>query len=482
MKKLFLICIAVLVASGLIFVGCASPSSPAAVSPPTSSSAAPQTTAPAVASTTSPPTSMTTAPASTSQGVSQIIIGSVAPETGDFANLGLGSAFGLKEAVDDINAQGGIMVADLGKKLPVKLVVVDDQSSPTNAGNLASDLVLTSKAIALLGETEPVEYAALAPVIEKYKVPSVLDAGPLEPWNAMRSASTPPWKYAWGMGFAIATPAPAGDFRAGVTGYTLMDLENAILKQVGDQTNKKVALFASDDPDGRGWYSAAVPALKQAGLTVLGTDKELGIAPDNTTDFTSVIKAWMNDDAQMLWGCAPAAWFGTLWRQSAELGFHPKMVWAAKAGLYYPDIKAWGDDLPNGVCCELWWTPAYQNVKGIGSTTPQSLANAWTKSTGQQFNQSLGEAYASAQVLFSAIEKAGSLDSDKINAAIAATDMNTICSRVVFNPATHFSVQPVFLIQWQKANNKFGWSEEVVSSPFSFIPKTANFLFPIPSK
>lgn len=457
MKRLLFISIVVILIGGLIFGGCSKSTSSSPLAPGQTSQAA-----------------------STSTGPSQIVIGSVAPETGAFANLGLGSAFGLQAAVDDINAQGGIMVADLGRKLPVKLVVVDDQSDPTKSGTLAENLILSSKANFLLGETEPVEYSTMAPAAEKFKVPSIWDAGPLEPWNASRSATSSPWQYCWAMGFAIATPAPAGDFRAGVPGYTLMDLENTILTQFGGQTNNKIALFASADPDGMGWYQTAIPAMKQAGLTVIGADKELGVAPDNTTDFTSIIKEWISGDAEMLWGCAPADWFGTLWRQSKELGFQPKMVWAAKAGLYYPDVNSWGDDLANGVCCELWWTPSYQNAPGIGGTTPQSLADKWTKATGQQFNQSLGEAYAGAQVLFNAIERAGSLDSDKVNAAIAATDMNTICSRVVFEQATHFSRQPVFCIQWQKTNNPWVWNEEVVSSPFSFIPQTAPFLFPIP--
>ena len=66
------------------------------------------------------------------------------------------------------------------------------------------------------------------------------------------------------------------------TGYRFMDALGQIANQIGAQTDKKLALFASDDSDGRSFYSAA-PAFKQMGLDVIGFDKELGIAPATTT-------------------------------------------------------------------------------------------------------------------------------------------------------------------------------------------------------
>jgi branched-chain amino acid transport system substrate-binding protein len=413
--------------------------------------------------------------------VTEIRIGGAIPLTGQMANLGLGTQFGIKQAVADINAQGGVQVADLGKKLLISLTLVDHQSDPTKAPSLVENLMLNDKINFLIsGDDVPPDVGNMAPMAEKHKVPYVVAEGPLEPYNAMRSASNPPWQYTWAIGFAIATPAAAGDFRAGVSGYTIMDLENNILNQFAGQTSKKIALFASDDADGRGWYGAAGPAMKQAGLTIVGADKELGIAPLDTTDFSATIKQWMSADAQMLWGCAPAPWFGTLWRQSYEMGFHPKMVWAAKAGLYYPDVNAWGGNLPNGVACEAWWYPTYQNSPGFGSTTPQSLNDAWIKSSGQPFNQGVGHGYTNVQILVNAIQKAGSIDPDKVNAALGQTDLNTIAGRVVFEPSTHFSRMPLFLTQWQKSSGQFAWQQEVVVSPFSFIPQTAKPLFPIP--
>jgi hypothetical protein len=56
-------------------------------------------------------------------------------------------------------------------------------------------------------------------------------------------------------GFALGAPPPPGDFR-NKPGYTMMDLWMAFLGKYGEQTNKKVAVFAADDADGRGWYDS----------------------------------------------------------------------------------------------------------------------------------------------------------------------------------------------------------------------------------
>jgi len=60
----------------------------------------------------------------------EIRIGCNAPLTGMFAGFGTGGAWGVKAAVEDINKLGGVSVKKLGKKLPVKLFTVDNESDP----------------------------------------------------------------------------------------------------------------------------------------------------------------------------------------------------------------------------------------------------------------------------------------------------------------------------------------------------------------
>jgi hypothetical protein len=84
----------------------------------------------------------------------------------------------------------------------------------------------------------------------------------------MRNATDTKWPYTWATGlFAIATPAQAPDFRAGKPGYAVNDYWVELPKHYGDQTGKKVAVFASDDPDGVGWQKE--PGRSGPGFVVL---------------------------------------------------------------------------------------------------------------------------------------------------------------------------------------------------------------------
>ena len=455
MKKSLLVSLIILVMLGLILAGCSS---------------------------TTSPTGQSSSPPPSASGPQQIVLGSVLPLTGNLAGFGEGGAFGVKAAVDDINKAGGVFVKEYNRQITVKLVQVDDQSDPIKSGTLAESLVLQDKVNFFVGSPQsPPAFAAIATVAQKYKTPYIDDAGPFEPYDAQRSQASPAWTYAWATGFHIGAPYAAGDFRANQPGYTIVDVASSLIKQFADQTNRKTAIFASDEPDGRGWYMSFPAGLTQMGLKVDGADKELGLAPPDTTDFSSIIKQWINNQDEILFGNALAPWFGTLWKQAREMGFKPKLVYAGRAALYYTDINSWGGDLPNGVGCEQYWSPSYdpKSCPGIGDTTPQSLFNKWVAAKNQPLNEAMGRGYGNAQVLFDAIQRAGTLNKDSVNEAIGKTDLATIGGRVVYGQS-QFNGYALSWGQWFKTDKPYKWEWQTVVSSHSFIPTTAKPLFPIP--
>lgn len=411
----------------------------------------------------------------------EIKIGVIQAQTGMYAGFGTGGVFGIKAAAEDINKLGGVDAG--GKKMPVKLIVVDNESDPNKAGTLAQSLVVQDRVnFIVTGDEPPPMHPAISMVCDRYKIPYITSVGPFEPWTAMRNETDTKWPYTWATGlFAIATPAEAPDFRAGKPGYTVNDYWVDVLKRYGDQTGKKVAVFASDDPDGVGWYTGLSHMLKPNGFEPVGYDKKLGLLPVETTDFSSVINAWKASGAQVLWGNCPAPFFGALWKQCRTLGFKPKMVSVGRAPLFYQDIKSWGGDLPLGVCVEIWWDPSMKEYQGIGDTTPMSLVERWKKETGQPMNPAVGPGYRAFQVLVDAITRAKSIDGKKVNKALAATDLMTLGHRVKFDQ-NQFNRSPLYYGQWQKADTPEGWKLEVIYSRHDFVPETAKPLFPIPYK
>jgi len=413
------------------------------------------------------------------KGPEEILVGSPASLTGMFAGFGVGQIFGAQAAVDDINAQGGVYVEEYGHKLPIKLVVVNDESDPLKVAALAEDLVVREKVHVLVsGNNPPPMHLGVANIAQRYKIPHLARPAVMEPWLGMRAEITPPWEYTWATGFSIVAGAPEGDFRYQVPGYTDLDTWVAVLDGVLDQTNKRVGVFATDEPDGRAWYALFSSPLQEIGLTISGIDKELGLFPIGNTDFTPIIREWMADDVDILWGNCPAPDFGTLWRQAHALGFQPKVVFVGRAPCNYVDIIAWGGNLPHGVCVEMQWNPAYDS-HGIGDTTPQSLTARWTEATGDPVNFNIGLGYYLIQVLIDAIERAGTLDAEALNKAIGETDLMTMNWRVKFDE-NQWSVDALSFGQWHKVDAPHQWEMKIVASQHEFIKPDADFIFPVP--
>jgi branched-chain amino acid transport system substrate-binding protein len=421
----------------------------------------------------------TTTTTPTATGPTEIRVGVPAAQTGGAAGFGEGGVYGLQAGTEDINKAGGIMIAELNKKLPVKLIVVDNGSDPNKAGVLAENLVVQDK-VNFLISTGPLDFnPPMAVIAERYKVPFLGGPGPFEAWNAQRTAVTPPWQYSWMSSFAIATPPKEGDFRAGKPGYTMFDAWSGALKSFQSQTNNKIALLASADPDGNGWYQAFAPEVSKLNMTAYKADQSFGLVPGETTDFSSLIQEWKAADCQLLWANCPGPFFGAFWKQAHTLGYKPKQVFATRAGLLYTDVNAWGGDLPNGICNEMFWNPSIKNAPGIGDTTPVSLDQRWSAAKNQPTNQCVGWLYSDFQVMVDAIQRAGSLNGDKINAALAQTDLMTVDGRIVFD-SDHYSRIPVAFGQWQKTDKPWKWDNNVVYSDNDLLQKNADLIFPIP--
>lgn len=415
-----------------------------------------------------------------SKKVKEIKIGVIQSQTGYFASMGEGALYGIQAAVEDINKLGGVKVGN--DRLPIRIVSVNAETDGNKAGSLAESLILQDHVQFIVsGDEPPPMHPAVSKMADTYKIPYITGVGPEEPWLGMRNESPTKWKYTWATGsFNLIKPAPAGEFRAKV-GYTVMDSWMSQLNEFGPKTNKKMGLICADDPDGRGWYTLLGPLLKEKGYTVVGVEKNTGLVPIETTDFSSIIREWKDAGAEILWGNGPAPFLGTIRKQCQSLGFYPKIMSMGRGALNYDDVNSWGGDLPLGVCIEIWWDGTMTNCPGFGSTTPKTLADKWVKETKRPVLCTLGPGYACVQVLVDAIERAGSVEADKVNAALAKTDLMTIRGRVMFNE-NQFSRGPIVFGQWfksDKPNQK--WELKVIHSDHDFWPVAAKAQFPVPA-
>lgn len=96
-----------------------------------------------------------------------ILVGHYGSLTGSEATFGKSTSAGIRLAIDEVNAAGGI-----GGR-PVKLVEYDDKGEAREAGIVVTRLVTSDKVVAVLGEVASGLSLAAAPVCQQNKVPMI---------------------------------------------------------------------------------------------------------------------------------------------------------------------------------------------------------------------------------------------------------------------------------------------------------------------
>lgn len=376
----------------------------------------------------------------------EIKIGASVPMSGDLATWGKYLGFGYQYIVDMINGEGGIYIGEAGKKLPVRLILYDDESSPDKCAKNTERLILEDKVVALLSSGTPPVGVPGCQVAERYEVPIITASLPLEVVQEM----LPQREYTWNIFFSLADPEVS----------IVARYFQAIESVPSELNNKKIVLFLEDSPEGVAFGNLY---KKFAGDYMYQVVYEVSI-PSGTTDFTDMIRKAQATEADIVMGLMipPEGW--AMLKQAYSLGWRPKFMAISKAFEPHDFIDAVGPKISNGTCHLGFWAPwLYPGA--------QELADAYMKKYNEFWSQHIGDAAAAAQVLMDAIKRAGTVDPKKIHEAIKATDLMTVNGRIKFeldpaNPYYHQCILPAFMMQWQNGEFKTVWPPEMANSQF----------------
>ncbi|GAC1338365.1 MAG: ABC transporter substrate-binding protein [Acetobacteraceae bacterium] len=99
----------------------------------------------------------------------EIKIGTLYAGSGQLASASVPLHAALEWWADGLNRDGGIFVKGFGKKVPIRLISYDDQSSPSLAGNLTNQLITRDQVDILLADSTSVMTAASVPVARDHK-------------------------------------------------------------------------------------------------------------------------------------------------------------------------------------------------------------------------------------------------------------------------------------------------------------------------
>lgn len=366
-----------------------------------------------------------------------IEVGAVVPLTGKYAAGGAQVKAGYEFAVEDINKDGGVFVKQYNKKIPLKLTLLDDESDPTKTVSRMETLYSEHKVVAYLGGFGSDLHAAAAAIAEKNKVPYLGIAFAL--WKVHQQG----YKYL----FSPFWKSP--DLGKGV--YEML---NDLIPE--GQRPTKVAIFQEKTDWGIELGNLWKENAPKYGYTVVSLEEYTPL----TKDFSDLILKAKAAGAETVLALPNPPDGITLFKQMAELDFNAKFYLFIRAA----DAAKWAETLGK-VGDYVTLAPGWHHAMDFPGV--KELNDKHQAKFGRPADVMVGPAYACIQILANAIEKAGSLDREKIRDAIAATDVTTVVGPVTFR-ADGTGVVAGPILQWQKGKVELVWPKEFATAPLVY--------------
>jgi branched-chain amino acid transport system substrate-binding protein len=370
---------------------------------------------------------------------------------------------GIKLAVEEINAKGGVNVG--GEKRPFAVDVIDtrdlEPGVPVSEALMAMDkLILEKKVNFIIGGPVRSEAALAAmSLLSKHKVVSILTTGALSPkYHALVEKQYDKFKYC---------------FRIHGEAKQLVKEILTCLMEIKEKYGfDKLFIMVQDVAHARAAGKILGKVAAKKGWNVTGME----IYPTGTSDFSmglikvkktesQVISIWMDmpESAILLkqWYDMkiPALPFGSTLAAAEQPGF-----WEATKGkgeYCLANVVNAGNAPSDATDWTMKFYNAYKDRWGI---EPEGLGTS--------------SSYMAVYVLKDAIERAGSLDPDKVVAALEKTDIMGVYGRLRFSPKGH-QVIPSFdpkegavgsIFQWQDGKRVVVFPKSIAKGQIELPP------------
>lgn len=109
-------------------------------------------------------------PALAAPAPAEIKIGTLYASSGPYAAISMPVYYGLRLWVDQKNGEGGVFVKPYNKKIPIKLIAYDDQSSTATATTLYNQLISQDKVDILVSDSGSVLTSVGVPIARDHKM------------------------------------------------------------------------------------------------------------------------------------------------------------------------------------------------------------------------------------------------------------------------------------------------------------------------
>lgn len=344
-----------------------------------------------------------------------IKIGALGPLTGESSIAGLDELRGKQMAIDDLNAEGGI----LGKK--IELFSEDDASQPSQSASAAMKLIYENGVIGIIGAHNSPCTLAVMEVLSGQKIPMVVPGSSSPKITSIGNK--------W-----IARSFPPDSIQAkGLASYA-----------INTMGEKNFGIIYVNDDYGVGGYDVVREALEEWDEKLVGNVSFMGEDKDMRTPLTK-LKA-NNVETLFIW-ChyLPSS---LIMRQAREMDWN--VPFYTGTGNVHQKMFELAGDAFEGT----------HQVAGFLPNDPDPRIQEWIKRYKDKFGQdpspNSARAYDGALILLKALEKAGTTDPEVWMDAIRNTkDLQGIQGKITIEPTTGEYIGELTLVKVENGEWKF---------------------------
>jgi branched-chain amino acid transport system substrate-binding protein len=352
-----------------------------------------------------------------------IKVGAPLPLTGALAPEGIKQKEGYDLWAEEANKAGGIKVGS--DKYKVEIVYYDYQSATPRAVQLTEKLASEDKVNFIFSPFGSGASKAASNVSEKYKIPTISSTGSSEQ------------VYDQGFKFLFGTLNSNVIVSKALTAY---------FKEKAPAV-KKVAIYSRNDLFPLALATSLEDAAKAAGYEVIYFEKY----PLNAMDHSGAMTELRAKGADWIYITGYTDDLIRIRKQMGDVKLSAPIV-TMLAGPAYPEFVDGLGDTANGVTSVTWWHPELRFTSPDVFKSTENFVKLFETKYKKQPDYAQASSSVAGVVLQLAIEKAGSLDSEKVREALATTSFQTFYGPIKFGPSGQnvTADNPIFQIQGKK--------------------------------
>ncbi len=336
----------------------------------------------------------------------EIVVGAVLPMSGSFSQIGLYFKNGFELYFSEVNKNGGVYVREFDKRIPIRLVVYDDETDSTKSATQLERLITVEKVNLILGGYSTPLVQAQAPVAERYKMPYINPGGATSTIFLTEDGKRR-YQYMFGMIASIKQLA-----------LTTMDLLKMEIDAGRLPKPLKIATVNENTDHGREYLAGLREAVrKYPGYFEIVYEAFYNIGEK---DFTAILTAIKQSGANAMLNDMRLGDYITMHRQYTTLGLCHIVVSYGPRGPEGTAIRELGRAAEN-VFGVQWWNPSDPRPEVQEFNRKW---DAWVKERNLNLPSDWFAAisYEAARTLVWAIEKAGSIDPEAVYRALRTLD------------------------------------------------------------